>query len=118
MTKKLQGNGIWEASRMMLPQHKERINEHRTTLEKKEKPVLHSDEKELLNQNISMSLYNRELIRVVIFGEYENREITGVVKSISEISSKFKLEIEEGYEWVDFDEVISIQLMESGLELL
>lgn len=118
MSKKLQGNGIWEASRMMLPQHKERINEHRTALQKISKPVLHTDEIEIISQNISLSLANYELIKVKIFGDYENREMQGVVKSVSEISNKFKLEIEEGYEWVDFDEVLSVELIEYGIDLL
>jgi len=117
VSKKLQGNGIWEASRMMLPQHKERINEHRQDFRKKSKPVLHSDEIEIIGQNISMSLTNRELIKVKIYGDYEDREIQGVVKSVSEISGKFKLEIEEGYEWVDFDEVLSVELLEYGFGL-
>jgi RNA-binding protein YhbY len=116
MSKKLQGNGMWEASRMMLPQHKERINEHRTALQKKMKPVLHSDEIEIINQNISSSFANRELIKVKIYGDYEDRTILGVVKSVSEISSKFRLEIEEGYEWIDFDEVLSVELIEYGLD--
>lgn len=112
MSKKLQGNGIWESSRMMLPQHKERINEHRTALQKVVKPTLHTDEIEIINQHIALSLSNRELIKVRIFGEYEDREIIGVVKSVVQISLKFKVEIEDGYEWIDFDEVVSIELLE------
>ncbi|WP_342423129.1 YolD-like family protein [Paenibacillus sp. FSL E2-0178] len=118
MSKKLQGNGIWESSRMMLPQHKERINEHRTALQKIVKPTLHTDEIEIINQNISLSLSNRELIKVKIFGEYEYRDIIGVVKSVSGISNKFKIEIEDGYEFVDFNEVLSVELIEYGIDLM
>ncbi|WP_408895379.1 hypothetical protein [Paenibacillus taichungensis] len=32
MSKKLEANGLWESSRMMLPQHKERIIQHRTQI--------------------------------------------------------------------------------------
>lgn len=40
MSKKLTGNGLWESSRMMLPEHREQFLEQRRSLKKHEKPSL------------------------------------------------------------------------------
>ncbi|OMD76834.1 YolD-like family protein [Paenibacillus odorifer] len=110
MSKKLQGNGIWEASRMMLPQHKESINRYRLELEKRTKPILHEDEWEIIFQNINLSLLQQERVIVTIFGECINLEIEGVVTNVSQHLKKFKIENEEGYDWIDFNEIVSIKI--------
>lgn len=110
MSKKLQGNGIWESSRMMLPQHRERIIENQKLYKKKIKPIIHEDEWELIFQNINLSLSEHENVKVVIFGEYEYSEVNGVVTSVSQIQSKFKIENDCGFEWVDFNEIVSVKV--------
>lgn len=110
MSKKLQGNGIWESSRMMLPQHRERIVENQRLLRKKTKPFIHEDEWEIIFQNINLSLNEQEPVKVTIFGENEYSELRGVVTSISQYQKKLKVENECGYEWVDFDEIISVTI--------
>lgn len=109
MSKKLQGNGMWEASRMMLPQHKESINRHRSELEKRVKPILHEDEWEIIFQNINYSLHQKEQVLVTVFGELIDLEFEGIVTNVSQHLKKFKLENEDGYEWIDFNEIVSVK---------
>ncbi|MCM3257076.1 YolD-like family protein [Paenibacillus lautus] len=109
MSKKLEKNGLWESSRMTLPQHKERIVEHvnkRTTIEK---PTLHEDEWENIAQNINLSISFNESVVIEIYNQYGNRLVEGVVSSISKIGKKLRLEWDAGYEWVDFDEIVSVK---------
>lgn len=40
ISKKLEGNGLWESSRMILSEHKERIYQYRVELSKKQRPTL------------------------------------------------------------------------------
>lgn len=44
MSKKLQGNGLWESSRMMLPEHRTQILKSNKEIIKVKMPVLHEDE--------------------------------------------------------------------------
>lgn len=110
MSKKLSGNGIWESSRMMLPQHRERIIDNQKIPLRKTKPIIHADEWEIITQNINLSLSEQEQVTVTIFGEFENSEVSGVVKNVSPIQKKLKLENDEGFEWIDFNEIVSVTL--------
>lgn len=110
MSKKLQENGIWESSRMMLPQHREVIIANQNVHKKMKKPILHEDEWEIINQNINYSLTQEEEITVTIFGEYKHTKFVGVVTSVSPHQKKFKLVNEQGFEWIDFAEILSVQI--------
>lgn len=46
--KKLEGNGLWESSRMMLPEHKEAINRQQNKEGRKVRPTLDAQEIELM----------------------------------------------------------------------
>lgn len=48
MTKKLEGNGLWESSRMMLPEHKETIIYKQHEEGRKQRPELDAQEIELI----------------------------------------------------------------------
>jgi len=110
MSKKLQGNGLWESSRMMLPEHKSTILKRNQEFKRLSKPVLHEDEIIDINHLINESYHGKEVIHVRIHGDWGNREIVGVVTQINSYQKKIKLDFDEGFEWVDFDEIVSIAI--------
>ncbi|MFX3650126.1 MAG: YolD-like family protein [Paenibacillus sp.] len=115
MSKKLEANGLWESSRMMLPQHKERIIQHRNHIHDQAKPIIHEDEWEIMAQHIEMSLnYTLQAI-IEVFHESGNRYIEGIVTSVSTFGKKIKIEMENGFEWVDFDQLVAVKLEEGGV---
>lgn len=57
MGKKLQGNGLFESSRMILPEHAARIRQHYVEETRRSKPVLDSQEIEQIEQALVNS-YN------------------------------------------------------------
>ncbi|PYE51516.1 YolD-like family protein [Paenibacillus barcinonensis] len=114
MSKKLQANGLWESSRMMLPQHKERIIEHRSKDNVTTRPTLHEDEVEIISLNLRMSLSYTLETDIEIFNEYGNRIIKGIVASVSASGKRIKLETETGYELLNFDDLVSVKIIEGG----
>lgn len=110
MSKKLEANGLWESSRMMLPQHKERINEHRTQIHYQSKPIIHADEWEIIAQNLEISLNYTLPASFEIFNESGNWYVYGIAASISKLSKKIKIEMDNGFEFVDFDQLVSVEL--------
>lgn len=72
--------------------------------------------KENVHHAILLSFNKSELIKVKIIDKHEGRELIGIVKSVSEAQSKFKIEIEEGYEFIDFEEVLTVELLECAMD--
>ncbi|MFE4571433.1 YolD-like family protein [Paenibacillus chitinolyticus] len=114
MSIKLSGNGRWESSRMMLPQHKEAINQQLKEIGLKGKPELHEDELQIVMENISISFKRKTEICVTIYGEYEFQDLIGVVTSINPYRQNFKIELVDGFEFIDFAEVIKADLREES----
>ncbi|WP_340032611.1 YolD-like family protein [Paenibacillus sp. FSL K6-1122] len=114
MSKKLQANGLWESSRMMLPQHKERIIEHRSRDNIRTKPSLHEDEIEIMSLNLRMSLSYTIEADIEVFNEFGNRTVKGIVASVSNSGKRIKLETDTGYEFFNFDDLVSVRLNEGG----
>ncbi|WP_145323433.1 YolD-like family protein [Paenibacillus xylanexedens] len=115
MSKKLEANGLWESSRMMLPQHKERIIQHRTQFHTHAKPLIHEDEWEIIAQNLEMSLNYTLQAAIEVFNEWGNRYVHGIVTSVSTFQKKIKIEMDNGFEWIDFDQLVSVKLDQGGV---
>ncbi|WP_373232918.1 YolD-like family protein [Cohnella sp.] len=79
MSKKLENNGLWESSRMMLPEHKERILQANHQLERRTKPVLDMQKREEINELLSEACQTGEEITLVLWDPYENRTVVGTI---------------------------------------
>lgn len=108
MSQKLTGNGLWESSRIIVPEHKEAILEFRVRRNARKKPVIHEDEYEVFSRRLVNSLKNKELVDVEIFGKYNNRVVRGIVTHIDSYKQRIKIENLEGFEWVDMSEVVGV----------
>jgi hypothetical protein len=92
MAKKLEGNGMWESSRMMLPEHREAIIKQNAEVHKKSIPTIHPDEWETYNRIISESFHTKLQIKITVFGDYEDIDYTGVILKIDQICGEIKLD--------------------------
>ncbi|MEF3306696.1 YolD-like family protein [Paenibacillus sp. GYB003] len=83
MGKKLEGNGLFESSRMMLPEHVRRIVEH-TEAEKKggprKRPEIDESELEDMSRKLQESKAEGRDITLTLWGRDE--PVTGVVSRI------------------------------------
>lgn len=114
MSKKFTANGLWESNRMMLPQHKERINVHQAQKKDIIKPHLHEDEREIIAQNIGISLRYTLVATFKIFHTSGYKYIQGIVVSIDPSHQRIKVELEEGHASIDFNSICSVHLDEGG----
>lgn len=108
MSKKLQNNGLFESSRMMLPEHKEAYLLHQTQLIPRHRPLLDEQEAELLSHLITESTLTGSEITLVWFGELETRQITGYVAKIDQHKKAIKLTNSEGSQWIPIGEISTI----------
>jgi hypothetical protein len=120
MSKKLEKNGLWESSRMMLPQHKEQSILQLQATEKKTKPELDEQELELVSAALRDSKKKKIAVVLTIFGEYVNRHVSGIVLQVD--SRRFRLEMidpfdgSENWEWIGIDYVLKAELAHSLMD--
>ncbi|ANA79236.1 YolD-like protein [Paenibacillus vortex V453] len=108
--KKLEGNGLWESSRMMLPEHKETIIRRQLEEGRKERPTLDPQEMELIESALAESFHEHTAIKVRLFDEYEDKELTGIVVLIHTVRREIKLSMaDREWHWIKIDEIISVR---------
>lgn len=108
MSKKLQKNGLFESSRMMLPEHKEAYIQHQQNLRKKSRPLLDEQEIEHLSGMISNSMLTGREVKIVSFDEFEEKTVTGKVTKIDQHKRTIKLTNEMGNQLIPFNHIIDV----------
>lgn len=106
MKGKLYGNGLWESSRMMLPEHKEAILRSLRSLERKERAVLDEQELERISHLLGHSLRTGRPVRLRLYGEWQGREVLGTVTRVDPGARRARLQTESGPEWIAFADII------------
>lgn len=103
-------NLIWESSRMMLPEHKELLQQHQKQLVKKTKPILDQQEIEQLEKKIQEAIHMQSPVHITLFHPYETVILEGVIQKVDRQTKQIKLlTIEEEIEWVSLNNVVDIQ---------
>lgn len=106
--KKLRGNGLWEASRMMLPEHKAAIRTHRVKLTERAKPELDAQRVEELASALGEALATGEETNVTTFGAFGDETAVGVVEKLDPIGRYVKLRGAEGTTWIPFGDIVHV----------
>mgnify|MGYP001356726211 FL=1 len=106
MSKKLSGNGMWESSRMMLPEHRERILEHRKELRKKERPLMDEQVVEEYFRLLEESWKTGREITVRVYDPFETIELSGYVSQMDPFLQRLKMVHGFQRTWIDFSDII------------
>lgn len=101
-------NMRWESSRMMLPEHKERILQRKREQHRKDRPILDEQEVTEISSAIWGSMNVGWEITLTIFGEYVDREVTGRVEKVDTQLQQVKIITGEDFEWIAFRNVIKV----------
>lgn len=107
MGKKLQGNGLFESSRFMLPEHAERMRQHYKEESRRFKPVLDVQEIEQIEQ-VLVNSYNRRVpVELRVFNPFDEVRVSGVVTALNTGRRMVKiLEGEDDYHWIEIDNIL------------
>lgn len=109
MSKKLQGNGLFESSRMMLPEHKEWFLQHQKQLNKQIKPQFDEQRLDELSRIMSEAILDHLEVTITIWGLYEHFTITGKIEKVEATSKKIKVVYGDEYTWINFDDIVHIE---------
>ncbi|SYX84583.1 YolD-like family protein [Paenibacillus alvei] len=109
MSKKLNGNGLWESSRMMLPEHKESIGHHRHEHGRRPRPVIDEQEWELIGSRLQESMQEQTAITLEMYDPFESCQLTGIVLDVDIQSKRLRLLLDGEKQWVRIDDIIAIR---------
>ncbi|WP_068781892.1 YolD-like family protein [Paenibacillus sp. GM2] len=109
MTGKLQGNGLWESSRMMLPEHKEAILNSNRYLQKRTRVQLDEQELERVSRIVMESQQEGREVALRLFGEYEEHHLNGIVVRLDPGERRVCLRTDAGMEWVLWRDIVSAE---------
>ncbi|MEN1985863.1 YolD-like family protein [Paenibacillus hubeiensis] len=111
MSGKLYDNGIFEGSRMILPEHREAYLGHMHELNRKEKPVLDEQEWQLIGQVLMESYQERVSVTLTVFDPFDDMVMRGVVDRIDQQRKEIKfVRGEEDYSFIPFKNIISASI--------
>ncbi|WP_127534300.1 YolD-like family protein [Paenibacillus kobensis] len=92
MSKKLQGNGLWESSRMMLPEHKAEIVSSAKAAKYRQPSELDEHEWEQISRAVAESMELRQPIALRMYHPYEETKVIGTVERIDHYRGRFMVD--------------------------
>lgn len=107
MVGKLEGNGLWESSRMILPEHKEAYLQFNQELKRKERQELDEQERERISTAIQGSLRHRKSVTLRLFDPLEDLQVIGVVERIDSHLMRLKVD----GEWFRIEDITGAEEM-------
>ena len=108
MAKRLQANGLWESSRIVLPEHREALAQQHRKSRIKPRPILDDDALLAISDAINRSYNRQETVTLRIYGEFGDHDVTGVVERIDTLNRRLKI----SGAWVRFDDIIEAVICE------
>lgn len=110
MKGKLYGNGLWESSRMMLPEHKEAILRNNRSAQRRKRTILDEQEMERISRMLATSLQAGTMIRMRLYGEWEERELQGTVTATESGGGRVRLQTACGSEWISVQDIVVVEV--------
>jgi hypothetical protein len=108
MSKKLEKNGQWESSRMMLPEHREAILERNRALQKREKPELDEQAQEEVVRAIGVSMWLSLPMTFVLYDEMADYELTGIAVKVDTLNRMVKVSAAGDEIWIKFSDILHV----------
>ena len=112
MRKKLEGNGMWESSRMMLPEHKAAYVAHQQDLPRRQPPPLDEQEAERLSRLIAQSMQFRQPIVLALFQDGCETSVSGIVTGIDQRLKSVRFTAGDGHSWIGMSRIVGAELLD------
>jgi hypothetical protein len=108
--KKLEGNGLWESSRMILPEHKIRILDDALNEETRKNPDLDPQALTEISQILAQSLEDCSPITITVFKEFGDIQIHGIVMRVDQQLKQIKFRHNDDWDWIKLMDIISAEV--------
>ncbi|WP_339194537.1 YolD-like family protein [Paenibacillus sp. FSL P4-0176] len=104
---KLEGNGIFESSRMILPEHREAMLRHQREKQRRGKPILDEQAIEEIIRALAESFHEKTKVDLVVFSPFDDEYYSGVVIGINQRMGRVNMLLEDSEREIPIAEIIS-----------
>ncbi|WP_339307744.1 YolD-like family protein [Paenibacillus sp. FSL R5-0519] len=108
MSIKLSGNGLFESSRMILPEHREAWLAQCEQQKRRGKPNLDDQEMQRISEVLVDSYDRSSTVDLILFNPFFEEPISGVVVGLNSARCEIKLMLEDEFRWVSLAEIVSV----------
>lgn len=102
-------NLMWEASRMMLPEHVGILQQHQKEFQEKEKPEIDEQQTEIFSQKLSDAHQFGCDVRLTLFHPYQNKCREGRVRKFNPETEQLQLDAAE--EWIRLADILDVEVI-------
>lgn len=110
MSKKLQGNGLWESSRMFLPEHKEALLEQKRSQKTYSLPELDEDQLQEMNRVIAESIEHDQAVTITYADQYGSAQFWGWITKVNQHERFIKIINDEDVHVIKFHNIINVEI--------
>lgn len=111
MSKKLTGNGLWESSRMMLPEHKEQLLQFRHDVKRQARPMLDEQAVELVARQVNEALALGRAVKLTVYDPFEvTVMIEGTIGRVDEQGGRLQVVGKDHVTWVPWTDIVGVEL--------
>ncbi|MEK4113206.1 YolD-like family protein [Paenibacillus sp. FSL M7-1414] len=107
MSIKLAGNGLFESSRMILPEHREAWLAHIKEQKRRVKPELDEQEIQQISVTLGESYSSSCTVDLVVFNPFDDVHVSGVVVGLDVPARRVKLMLDDDIRYIPLAEIIS-----------
>ncbi|CAM3369769.1 YolD-like family protein [Paenibacillus taichungensis] len=107
MRSRLKDNGLYETSRMIMPEHREAMLHQEREQQRKGKPVLDEQAIEEIVRALAESYNEKVSVDLVVFNPFYDEPVSGVVVGINQRMNKVNLLLEDDEREISIAEIIS-----------
>lgn len=111
MRSRLKDNGLYESSRMIMPEHREAWMTQQEQLLEKEKPILDEQELQLIYGLLNDSFHQHIRVRVTVFNPVEDEVYEGIVSVVNTFLKEIKLVFADGdWKYIKLANIMSVSM--------
>nr|WP_036619890.1 YolD-like family protein [Paenibacillus alvei] len=106
---KLNGNGIFEGSRFILPEHREAYLEQQHERSRRQRPMIDEQEWEVIGGRLQQAMSERETVTLKMFDPFEQCQLTGQVVEIDSLNRRVRLLLDGEKQWVKIEDILEVR---------
>ncbi|MBO2944986.1 YolD-like family protein [Paenibacillus sp. F411] len=105
--KKLEGNGLWQSSRMMLFEHRDAILSKQEQKQRQTRPILDEQETERIAEKLSQAYHSGATVQIQVYGEYGNQQVEGSISRIDAQLQRLRIQ----HMWITLADIVEAAIV-------